>query len=62
MTPGIRTSEFWLTIASMVALVVLAVVEPGLRDQAFYAVAAVVAGYTASRGLTKAGASRTDGP
>jgi hypothetical protein len=58
-TAGTRTSEWWLTIATIVAIVVLALA--GKADGATLgAIAAASTGYSVSRGLYKSGTATQD--
>ena len=53
ITPGVKTSEFWLALAVLVAATVLAVLDV-IDGQAWLAAAGVTgAGYSLSRGLAK---------
>jgi len=58
--PGILTSEFWLTLVGVAALIILAFAVDELGDRFGVACAtAVLVGYILSRGIAKAGSSDT---
>ena len=54
MKPGYATSEFWLALATIVAAVVLSVLNKIDGTAAMAAIGAATAGYSLSRGVAKA--------
>ena len=50
---GVKTSEFWLSIAAMVAALTLVLAGHMDGDEAWKAIAGITAGYGLSRGLAK---------
>jgi hypothetical protein len=56
MTPGYKTTEFWLTLAATIAVTLqglLAVDSPGAKIAAAVAAGLAAIGYTAARTITK---------
>jgi hypothetical protein len=55
--PGVKTSEFWLTLVCMVCVTLLIAVDKLQIDQVIdlWPMLSLIAGYSVSRGLAKKG-------
>lgn len=63
-TPGMRTTEFWLSLAAVAAVLaaVVATDDPWARAAGWMFAAVIVSCYVVSRGLAKLAAGRRSGP
>ncbi len=60
MKPGIRSTEFALTVLAVIGLFALAVIDPTLRTEVVYLLGGLVAVYTSGRTIVKAAAANDD--